>query len=59
MLAVCFDLDGNLISHDLGSTDPVQVEPEDTLPFQVNLFSQALSGQGCPAFLVAGAGTKV
>lgn len=51
--AVCFDLDGNLLSLAPGTADVGTVEPEETVPFQVTLFFGA-TGPACPAFLVAG-----
>ena len=53
--AICFDLDGTPISHNLGSVDTT-LEPGETQEFQVTILSFALTGVGCPAFLVAGTG---
>lgn len=56
LVAVCFDLDGNLLGLNNGSVDVSNIGPGETKPFQVNVLS--LTGEGCPAFLVAGSGTQ-
>jgi hypothetical protein len=53
--AICFDLEGNPLSHNLGSSTAT-LDPEGTQEFQVTILSFAISGIGCPAFLVAGTG---
>lgn len=53
--AVCFDLDGTLLSLASGYSDIGTVDPEEELPFQVTLFYGS-AGPACPAFLVAGYG---
>jgi Mg-chelatase subunit ChlD len=54
---LCFDLEGNVLSLAFGSVDTSRIEAGDSTPFQVTLFYGS-SGQGCPAFLVAGYGYK-
>lgn len=54
--AVCFDLDGNLLSQNSGTLDVNEIEPGETEAFQVTLFRVQFGEQQCPAFLVAGAG---
>lgn len=53
--AICFDLDGNPLSHNLGSGNSA-LDPGETEEFQITILSVAISGVGCPAFLVAGTG---
>lgn len=54
--AVCFDLDGNALSFDLGSAQVATLAKGDTASVQVTLLGYMMSGQGCPAFLIAGFG---
>ena len=54
--AVCFDTEGNLTDQYPGSVDVASVEPGETVSAQVTIFTYALTGVGCPVFLIAGSG---
>ena len=56
LAAVCFDLDGNLLSHDVGTAAVAELQPGAREAFQVTL-ALVSRGQGqCPAFLVGASG---
>ncbi len=50
--AVCFDEQGNLLTHTGSFADQDEVGSDETLDFQINRFG----GGPCPLFLVAGSG---
>ncbi len=56
---VCFDTEGNLLTHNIGNSDVASVEPGETVSAQIMIFSYLITGEGCPAFLVAGYGLGI
>lgn len=54
--AVCFDLEGNALSFDLGNVQAGTLAKGETASVQVTLLGYMVTGQGCPAFLIAGYG---
>lgn len=54
--AICFDLDGNVLSFDIGNAQSTSLAKGQTVSVQVTLIGYLISGQGCPAFLIAGYG---
>lgn len=53
--AICFDLEGNPVSHNQGFVNTT-IAPGETQEFQVTIPSYALDAGGCPAFLITGRG---
>lgn len=54
--SVCLDEEGTVLGYDLGFVETGELAPGETVSFQITLLSSQISGNGCPAFLVAGSG---
>ena len=55
--AICLDLDGNVLTNELGYIDIDQIDPGDQQPFQVDTTNAQFNlGVSCPAFFVAASG---
>ncbi len=57
--AVCFDPEGNLLNHNLGSLAVTSVDSGEEISGQANILAYGITGVGCPAFLVTGSGLGI